>query len=471
MAKFREECGVFGVFSPHESCVAQDAYYALFAMQHRGQESCGIVVNKAGVMRSHRDLGLVNDVFNHKNLSALGLGHISVGHVRYGTAATGIRRNAQPLTINHIKGSLALAHNGSLTNMAALRRELELAGSIFHTTSDAEVIAYHIIKQRLTSTSIERALLRAMAELQGAYSLVLMSPRKLIGARDPLGIRPLCLGQRDGSFILASESCALDAVGADFVRDIEPGEVIVIDENGLRSYTEYCHTRSKALCVFEYIYFARPDSVLDGDSVHLARQRAGALLARTYPVQADVVIGVPDSGIDAAVGYSKESGIPYGVGLIKNKYIGRTFIQNTQEQRNDAVRIKLNALRATLEGRRVVLVDDSIVRGTTSARLIKLLREAGAKELHMRISAPPFRYPCYFGTDIDSPNKLIANQYSEEEIAQVLGVDTLGYLRLEDLPNLTVNYKFGFCSACFTGKYPVDISEAGNKSWLEQPIQ
>ena len=470
MTKLREECGVFGVYSPEESYVAQDAYYALFALQHRGQESCGIVVNKAGVMRSHRDLGLVNEVFDHKTLSELGRGHIAVGHVRYGTAATGNRRNAQPLTINHIKGALALAHNGSLTNMAALRRELELAGSIFHTTSDAEVIAYHMIKQRLTSTSIEQATLRAMAVLQGAYSLVLMSPRKLIGARDPLGIRPLCLGQRDASFMLASESCALDAVGARFIRDIEPGEVIVIDENGSRSYTEYCHTGSKALCVFEYIYFARPDSVLDGNSVHLARQRAGAMLAQTYPVEADVVIGVPDSGIDAAVGYSKESGIPYGVGLIKNKYIGRTFIQNTQEQRTDAVRIKLNALSATLDGQRVVLVDDSIVRGTTSARLVKLLREAGAKELHMRISAPPFLHPCYFGTDIDSQDKLIACRHSVEEIARILGVDSLGYLRLEDLPNLTEGYKAGFCSACFTGQYPVDVSEAGNKSWLEQPL-
>ncbi|MCL1976116.1 MAG: amidophosphoribosyltransferase [Firmicutes bacterium] len=471
MTKLREECGVFGIYSLKTSGIVQDTYYALFALQHRGQESCGIVVNKAGIMRSHRDLGLVNEVFAHKTLYELGQGNIAIGHVRYGTAATGNRRNAQPLTINHIKGSLALAHNGSLTNMASLRKELELAGSIFHTTSDAEVIAYHIIKQRLTSTSIEQGLLKAMAVLKGAYSLVLMSPRKLIGARDPLGIRPLCLGLRDDSYVLASESCALDAVGARFIRDIEPGEVIVIDEHGPSSYTEHCQKGSKALCVFEYIYFARPDSVLDGNSVHLARQQAGALLAKTYPVPADVVIGVPDSGIDAAIGYSKESAIPYGVGLIKNKYIGRTFIQNTQEQRNDAVRIKLNALRATLEGKRVILVDDSIVRGTTSARLVNLLREAGAKELHMRISAPPFLYPCYFGTDIDSQDKLIACKYSVEEIAQILGVDTLGYLRLEDLPNLTPNYTAGFCTACFTGQYPLDITEAKNKSWLEKPIQ
>jgi len=470
MAKIHEECGVFGIYSPDISDVADDAYYALFALQHRGQESCGIVVNKAGVMNSHRDLGLVNDVFNHQTLSALGQGHIAVGHVRYGTADTGKRRNAQPLTINHIKGSLAVAHNGSLTNMASLRRELELTGSIFHTTSDAEVIAYHIIKQRLNSDSIEQAVIRAMSVLQGAYSLVLMSPRKLIGARDSLGFRPLCLGQRGGAFMLASESCALDAVGAHFLRDVAPGEVVVIDENGLRSFTEHCHSGAKAMCVFEYIYFARPDSTLDGDSVHRARQRAGALLAQTHPVEADVVIGVPDSGIDAALGYARQSGIPYGIGLIKNKYIGRTFIQNTQQQREDSVRIKLNALHSTVYGKRVVLIDDSIVRGTTSARLVKLLREAGVSELHMRICSPPFLYPCYFGTDVDSQDKLIACRHNVEEIKQIIGVDTLAYLKIEDLPQLTESYQAGFCHACFSGQYPVDVSKAGVRNWLEKPI-
>ena len=470
MAKLHEECGLFGVYCPQSREVAKDAYYALFALQHRGQESCGIVVNEAGLMRSRRDLGLVNDVFNHQTLAGLGQGQIAVGHVRYGTAASGKRRNAQPLTINHIKGSLAIAHNDSLTNRASLRRDLELKGSIFHTTSDAEVIAYHIIKQRLNSDSIEQAIIRALPALQGAYSLVLMSPRKLLGARDPLGFRPLCLGERDGSYFLASESCALDAVGACFVRDVAPGEVIMIDDSGLHSFADHCHTGLKALCVFEYIYFARPDSVLEGSSVHKARQRAGALLAQAYPVEADVVIGVPDSGIDAALGFSQQSGIPYDIGLIKNKYIGRTFIENTQRQREDAVRIKLNALRSTLYGKRVVLIDDSIVRGTTSARLVKLLREAGVSELHMRICSPPFLHPCYFGTDIDSPDKLIACRHSVEEIAQIIGVDTLAYLKIEDLAKLTESYQAGFCSACFSGQYPVDISEAGERIWVEQAL-
>jgi amidophosphoribosyltransferase len=471
MTKLHEECGVFGIYSPDINPVAEDAYYALFALQHRGQESCGIVVNKAGVMHGRRDLGLVNEVFDYKTLSELGQGHIAVGHVHYNTTAAGNRRNAQPLTINHIKGSMALAHNGSLTNRASLRRELELTGSIFHTSSDAEVIAYHIIKQRLSCDSIEQAVIRAITVFEGAYSLTLMSPRKLIGVRDPLGFRPLCLGERNGSFLLASESCALDAVGARFLRDVEPGEVVVIDGNGLRAFRDHCHSGSKALCVFEYIYFARPDSVLDGSSVHKARQRAGALLAKTYPVKADVVIGVPDSGIDAALGYSQQSGIPYDIGLIKNKYIARTFIQHTQRQREDAVRIKLNALRSTLYGKRVVLIDDSIVRGTTSARLVKLLREAGVSELHMRISSPPFLYPCYFGTDIDARDKLIACQHSVKEIMQIIGVDSLAYLRIEDLRQLPETYKAGLCSACFSGQYPVDVSKAGGKNWLEEPIK
>lgn len=470
MASIHEECGVFGIYSQTNQNLASMAYYALFALQHRGQESCGIVINRNGLMHSYRDTGLVNEVFTPQNLASLGEGNIAVGHVRYGTTGSGSRLNAQPLTINHIKGSLALAHNGNLTNTNQLRRELELNGSIFHTTSDTEVIAYHITKQRLSTDSIEQAVLQAMAVLEGAYSLVLMSPRKLIGARDPLGFRPLCIGHKDGMFVLASESCALDAIGAQFLRDVEPGEVVVIDEDGLRSLRNYCHDQPKALCVFEYIYFARPDSVIDGSSVHIARQRAGAFLALEHPVQADVVIGVPDSGLDAALGYAQQSGIPYGVGLIKNKYIGRTFIQPTQQQREDAVRIKLNVLAATVQGKRVVLVDDSIVRGTTSARIVKLLRDYGAKEVHMRVSAPPFLYPCYFGTDIDSQEKLIACHHTVEEIARIIGVDSLGYLRTEDLNKLPDNYHSGICSACFTGQYPIDISQAGSKNKLEQPL-
>lgn len=471
MQKIHEECGVFGIYCTKNSDVAADAYHALFALQHRGQESCGIVVNNAGVMRSCRDIGLVTDVFSPTALDSLGEGNIAVGHVRYGTLGNATRRNAQPLTFNHVKGSMSIAHNGNLTNTEALRRELELIGSIFHTTSDTEVIAYQITKQRLTSRSIEEAVLKAMPALEGAYSLVLMSPRKLIGVRDPLGFRPLCIGKKDGAFVFASESCALDAVGAEFLRDVEPGEVVVIDENGLRSFRDHCREGQKSLCVFEYIYFSRPDSVIDGSSVYTARLRAGSMLALAHPVQADVVIGVPDSGIDAALGYARQSGIPYDIGLIKNKYIGRTFIQPTQKQRENAVRIKLNAVKSVVADKRVVLIDDSIVRGTTCGHLVTLLREAGAKEVHMRVSAPPFLYPCYFGTDIDSQDKLIACKHTVDEIAEIIGADSLGYLRVEDLTQLPDRYDGGICSACFTGKYPLDISAASKINKTEQPIQ
>lgn len=471
MQKIHEECGVFGIYYNQNNDVAADAYHALFALQHRGQESCGIVVNNSGVMRSYRDVGLVNEVFTPTALESLGVGNIAVGHVRYGTTGSTSRRNAQPLTFNHIKGSMTIAHNGGLSNTAELRRELELIGSIFHTTSDTEVIAYHITKQRLTSPSIEQAVLGAMNVLKGAYSLVLMSPRKLIGVRDPFGFRPLCLGKKEGAFLIASESCALDAVGAEFLRDVEPGEVVIIDENGLRSLRDYCHKGQKSLCVFEYIYFSRPDSVIDGSSVYIARLRAGSMLALEHPVQADVVIGVPDSGIDAALGYARQSGIPYDIGLIKNKYIGRTFIQPTQNQREHSVRIKLNAVRATVAGKRVVLIDDSIVRGTTCARLVNLLREAGAKEVHMRVSSPPFLYPCYFGTDIDSQDKLIACNHTVEEITKIIGADSLGFLSVEDLPRLPDQYQAGICTACFTGEYPLDVSGAQGANKQEQPIE
>lgn len=468
--KIHEECGVFGIYSKETKNVASDAYYALFALQHRGQESCGIVVNDCGVMSVHKDVGLVNDVFTKDALCALGLGQIAVGHVRYGTTGYGTRRNSQPLVINHVKGSMALAHNGNLTNAAALRRELELNGSIFHTTSDTEVIAYTITKNRLVTGSIEEAVSKSMDTLEGAYSIVLMSPKKLIGARDPLGFRPLSIGKRGEDYVFASETCALDSVGATFVRDVEPGEIVIIDSNGLRSIKEHCSNREKALCVFEYIYFARPDSVIEGTCVHEARRRAGALLALEHHVNADVVIGVPDSGIDAAIGYSQQSGIPYGVGFIKNKYIGRTFIQPDQKDREDRVRIKLNVVPSVIKGKRVVMIDDSIVRGTTSARIVKLLRDAGATEIHMRSSAPPFLYPCYFGTDIDSQENLIACKHSVDEIAKLIGVDSLGYLSVSDLPKLVNKGCTGICDACFTGRYPVDVSGVSAKSKFDQKI-
>ncbi|NLL46828.1 MAG: amidophosphoribosyltransferase [Clostridiales bacterium] len=468
--KIHEECGVFGIYSRESADVAAAAYFGLFALQHRGQESCGIVVNDCGVMTVHKDVGIVNDVFTKDTLCSLGKGQIAVGHVRYGTTGGLSRRNAQPLTINHIKGSMALAHNGNLTNAAALRRELELEGSIFHTTTDTEVIAYTITKSRLNTHSIEEALSKAMKRLKGAYSIVLMSPQKLIGARDPLGFRPLSIGVRGQEYVIASETCALDAVGATFLRDVEPGEIVVIDSGGLRSVRDNCNDDTKSFCVFEYIYFSRPDSVIEGTSVHEARRRAGALLALEHPVNADVVIGVPDSGIDAAIGYSQQSGIPYGMGFIKNKYIGRTFIQPDQKLREDRVRIKLNVVSSVVKDKRVIMIDDSIVRGTTSARIVKLLREVGAKEIHMRVSAPPFLFPCYFGTDIDSQDNLIASRHTIEEIRQMIGVDSLGYLSASDLPKLVNNSCRGLCDACFTGRYPVDISGVSEKSKFDRKI-
>lgn len=465
-----EECGVFGIFRDSNSDVATEVYYGLYALQHRGQESCGIVVNDGGVMRGYKDNGLVNEVFNREVLGSLGQGNVAIGHVRYGTTGSNTRVNAQPLIINHIKGSMALAHNGNLTNASVLREELELQGSIFHTTSDTEVIAYEFTKQRLKSASIEEAVSKAMKRLKGAYSLVLMSPQKMIGVRDPRGFRPLCIGTVDNGFVLASETCALDAVGASFLRDVFPGEIVVIDKDGLRSITENFIEEQKALCVFEYIYFSRPDSMVEGSSVHIARQRAGAMLSLQHPVQADVVIGVPDSGIDGALGYADQSGIPYGIGFIKNKYIGRTFIQPGQMQRENQVRIKLNVITSTVKDKRVIMIDDSIVRGTTGARIVRLLREAGAKEVHMRVTAPPFLYPCFFGTDISSHDYLVAKERSIEDIAELMGLDSLGYLDPGSLPLIPDNYHGGICTACFTGKYPIDISEARDKLELEKRL-
>ena len=463
-----EECGVFGVFARETTDVASLAYYALYALQHRGQESAGIAVNDDGVFTAYRDVGLVSEVFPKERLQALGTGSIAVGHVRYGTTGSDNKRNVQPILVNHFKGRMALAHNGNLTNSQELRRELESRGSIFQTTTDSEVIAYLIVQERLKCGSIEAAVSAAMNRIEGAYSLVLSSPTKLIAVRDPHGFRPLCMGRlKDGAVVFASETCALDAIGAAFERDIRPGEIVVADQDGIRSDTTHCGKAEKRLCVFEFIYFARPDSVIDGSSVHIARQRAGAFLALEHPVQADIVIGVPDSGLDAAMGYARQSGIPYGMGFIKNKYIGRTFISPTQTMRENEVNIKLNPIRSVVEGKRVVLIDDSIVRGTTCRRTIDLLRRAGAKEIHMRVSAPPFVSECYYGTDIDDKNKLIANHHSVEEIAKIIGVDSLGYLSIEDVVKLADNTKGGFCTACFGGGYPTAIPQEGGKDRFE----
>lgn len=465
-----EECGVFGIFAPQTQNVASTAYYGLFALQHRGQESAGIVVNSDGVFNAYKDAGLVNDVFTAERLEKLGEGEMAIGHVRYSTTGDSGRENAQPVVVNHLKGNMALAHNGNLTNASELRSALENEGSIFHTTSDTEVIAYTITKERVKTGSIEEAVLRAMDKLQGAYSLVVMSPTKLIAVRDPHGFRPLCYGRReDGAYVVASESCAINAVGGKLVREIEPGEMLVITRDGIKSDTSHCGGK-KTLCVFEFFYTARPDSEIDGCFVHDARKRAGAFLAQQYKIDADIVVGVPDSGLDAALGYSQESGIPYGIGFLKNKYIGRTFIAPDQRMREDRVKIKLNVIASAVRGKRVILVDDSIVRGTTSRPIVKQLREAGAKEVHFLSSAPKFLNPCYYGTDIASRDNLIACHHSEEEIAKIIGADSVGYLDIANAGRLTGGDGTGFCMACFDGCYPTEAPKEINKNRFERPL-
>ncbi|BCK83987.1 amidophosphoribosyltransferase [Pusillibacter faecalis] len=466
-----EECGVFGLFSPETADVASLAYYGLFALQHRGQESAGIAVNDDGVFSVWRGVGLAGEALPRQRLQSLGAGQIAVGHVRYATTGSDAALNAQPLMINHFKGRMALAHNGNLTNSMELRRMLEEQGSIFHTTTDSEVIAYLLVRERLRTPSIEAAVRSAMNDLEGAYSLVIASPTKLIAVRDPHGFRPLCMGRRpDGSVVFASESCALDAVGAVLERDIRPGEIVTVGRDGVHSDASHCDTVPRRLCVFEFIYFARPDSVIDGCSVTQARQQAGAFLAKEHPVEADVVVGVPDSGLDAALGYASASGIPYALGFTKNKYVGRTFLAPTQSLREDGVSFKLNPIRSVVKGKRVVLVDDSIVRGTTCRRMIDLLRRAGVREIHMRVSAPPFVSPCYYGTDIDSAEDLIATRHTVEEIARIIGVDSLGYLSLEHTGQLAGAGAEGFCTACFGGGYPTAVPSAGQKDRFSQKI-
>ena len=459
-----EECGVFGVMADRPINAASVCYYGLYALQHRGQESCGIVVNDDGVFVSHKDLGLVSEVFSKSTLTSFPAGTMAVAHTRYGTTGATNRNNCQPIEVNHQKGRMAIAHNGNLSNAAELRSTLELTGAIFHTSSDTETIAYIVTKERLTAPSIEEALSRAMNTLEGSYSLILMSPQKLICTRDPYGFRPLCYGKtEDGMYVVASESCAIKAVGAQFVRDIEPGEILVFSKEGILSRREHCKKKQKKLCIFEYIYFARPDSTIDGQSVHTSRLNAGKVLAQTHPVSADIVIGVPDSGLDAALGYSRASGIPYGIGLIKNKYIGRTFI--APGDRLDQVNIKLSAVEDVVKDKRIVLIDDSIVRGTTSGHIVSLLRDAGAKEIHMRVSAPPFLFPCFYGTDIDSQENLIACHHSLSEIAEIIGVDSLGYLPIESLGELSGSQDY--CSACFDGHYPTRIPSDTRKNRFE----
>ncbi len=456
--KLREECGVFGIYDFDGNDVASTIYYGLFALQHRGQESCGIAVSDTkgpkGVVKSHKGMGLVNEVFAPEQLDAL-KGDIGVGHTRYSTAGSSTRENAQPLVLNYVKGTLGLAHNGNLVNAPELRRELEYTGAIFQTTIDSEVIAYHIARERIHTGSVEEAVSRAMDKIKGAYSLIVMSPRKLIGARDPYGFRPLCIGKRDNAYILASETCALDTIGATFVRDVEPGEIVTITpQKGIESDKSHCLPKDQeARCIFEYIYFARPDSHFDGVSVYQARIQSGRFLAMDSPVEADLVVGVPESGNAAALGYSLQSGIPYGTAFVKNGYVGRTFIKPGQSSRESSVRVKLNVLKEAVDGKRVIMIDDSIVRGTTSDRIVKMLRDAGAKEVHMRVSSPPFLHPCYFGTDVPAEEQLIAHNRTIEEIRQVIGADSLAYLKTERLGEMIGG--MGHCTACFTGEYPI----------------
>ena len=455
MAKLREECGVFGIYDP-ECNPAATTYYGLVALQHRGQEGCGIAVNRDREIFHYKDIGLVNEVFDEEILGNL-KGRMAIGHVRYSTAGGSLRENVQPLVLRYIKGQLAISHNGNVTNTDEIRKELIQNGAIFQTTADTEIIAYLIARERINSKSIEEAVKKAMRKLKGAFTLLVMSPNKLIAARDPWGFRPLSIGKRDNAIIFSSETCAFDAVDAEFVRDVEPGEIIVVEDGKMRNDTELCNTQKSSLCIFEHIYFARPDSEIANEVVHECRKRAGAFLAMQSPVEADIVIGVPDSGLSAAQGYAEYSGIPIDTGFIKNKYIARTFIKPTQEDREISVKLKLNVLKSAVNGKKVIMVDDSIVRGTTSGRIVQLLRDAGAKEVHVRISAPPFTWPCFFGTDIPSRDQLIANKYTIEETAKIINADSLDYLSYENLHKIAPNSSCGFCDACFSGKYSVDV--------------
>lgn len=457
--KLHEECGVFGIFlSEKRSDIVNKIYYALYSLQHRGQESCGIALRDGAEMRVYARNGLVGEVFGDDELKRLGDGECAIGHVRYGITAQSDSSNAQPMLFTHAKGKLAIANNGSLTNYKQLRRYLELEGMVLHSDSDAELILNFLIREWLVSNSPEEALRKVMYRLDGAYTLLIMTKDSLIAARDPHGFRPMCIGSINGGYVFASESCALDSIGATFVRDIMPGEIVIADNNGLRTISDHKDTHSNALCVFEFVYFSRPDSVIGGVSVHAARREAGKFLAKDHGVKADIVVGVPDSGIDAAIGYSLESGVPYGLGFIKNKYIGRTFIQPTQENREDLVRIKLNPIAEVVAGKRVVLVDDSIVRGTTCERIIKLMRSCGAAEVHMRVSSPMFLHPCYFGTDVASKKNLIANEHSVDEIRDIINADSLGFLSVDRVSQIAGGYHGGFCIGCFTGEYPCQVS-------------
>ena len=467
--KLKEECGVFGIYSEEkEENVAYYTRIGLSSLQHRGEESCGIAINNGGIITYHKDVGLVSDVFNQNVVDELPNGKMAIGHVRYSTTGEPKKENAQPIVIRYAKGNMAVVHNGNLTNAVELRKELQANGAIFNTTSDTEVIAYIIARERLKVGLLEESVMNTMKYIKGAYSLLIMSSQKLIAVRDPQGFRPLCIGKLDKDIVFSSESCALDIMGAEFERDVKPGEVIVVTNNEMKSY-DCKNGQNDGLCIFEYIYFARPDSTIDGINVHRFREEVGKYLAMQAPVDADFVAGVPDSGLDSALGYSKQSKIPYDMAFIKSKYIGRTFIQSTQTKRKSQVVLKLNPIKTTVAGKRIVLVDDSIVRGTTITRLIKILRRAGAKEIHLRIASPKFVGICYFGTDVAKKDELIAVGKTTEEICKEIGADSLEYLSLENLRKIAKeSYRTGFCEGCFTGEYPIEVPDEIEKDKFEK---
>jgi len=462
--RIKEYCGLFGIFGHKDA--AKITYLGLYALQHRGEESCGIVSSDGKDIHIHRGMGLVADVFNENNLGLL-KGRLAIGHTRYSTTGSSILKNAQPLLMSYFKDSIAIAHNGNLVNSTMLRHSLEKSGAIFQTSCDSEIIV-HLLAHAKESTLAGR-LVSSLKKVKGAYSLVFATKDQLIGARDPHGFRPLCLGKLNNSWCLASESCAFDLIGAKLVRGINPGEIVFINKNGVKSFTpKELQVKNHAHCIFEHVYFARPDSIIFGETVHLVRRKLGAQLAKEHPVDADIVVPVPDSGTSAALGYSYESGIPLDLGIIRNHYVGRTFIQPEQEIRDLGVKIKFNILRDVVKGKRVVIVDDSIVRGTTSRKRVRNFRAAGAKKVHLRISCPAHKFPCFYGIDFHRPQELIANRYTMEDIRKYLEVDSLGYLSLEGMLSCVKYPKTDYCTACWTGNYPVKPEKAHGKFSLEK---
>lgn len=466
-----EECGVFGVFDTEGVLddAARMAYFGLFALQHRGQESAGIAVNQNGKIICHKEQGLVVEVFSEMTLQTM-KGHAAVAHVRYPSSDESGYDSIQPMQIKSRSGHLVISHNGAITNAEEIRNNLKKAGAIFQTSADFEVLLSLLARNRITTERIEEAILLMMAEIMGAYAMVIMSNNKVIGVRDPLGIRPLVLGQKGTCYVLASESCALDAVGAKFVRDILPGEIITISKEGISSQyfvPEETAMKQGRICIFEFVYFARPDSVIDGASVYESRLNAGRALAKESPCDCDLVVGAPDSGLAAAMGYALESGLPYGSALLKNRYVGRTFVQPSQMQREMSVQLKFSVMKTAVEGKRILMVDDSIVRGTTTRHNIAMLREAGATEVHMRVASPPLCYPCFYGVNTPDQKELTAGFSSVEEVRRHIGADSLSYVSLEGLRASTVGIHCGHCLSCFDGEFPAGVPEK-NKNQIHR---